>query len=82
MLSSKRCSKKGSFLPFEDVRLRKHIAMQTESYLRALWAKGLDASRYQGDINWALVESDGYKSAMIHASGPNNDRTGVEMGPV
>ena len=44
-------------------------------------ANGLDVCRYQGDINWELVKSEGYTFAMIRVSGPNNDRTGVEVDP-
>ena len=44
-------------------------------------ARGLDVTRYQGDINWELVKADGYEFAMIRVSGPNNDRTGVEVDP-
>ena len=44
-------------------------------------ARGLDVCRYQDAINWELVKSDGYTFVMIRVSGPNNDRTGVEVDP-
>jgi len=44
-------------------------------------AKGIDVSKYQGDINWDLVKADGYDFVMIRASGPNDDRTAVVPDP-
>lgn len=44
-------------------------------------ARGIDVSKYQGDINWELVKADGYVFVMIRASGPNDDRTAVVTDP-
>lgn len=38
---------------------------------------GIDVSMFQGDINWDSVKKDGYRFAMIRASGSNGDRSAV-----
>jgi len=44
-------------------------------------AKGIDVSKYQGDINWELVKADGYSFVIIRASGRNDELTAVVTDP-